>query len=240
MTSRLRVDGLVALAVLAGLLTACPPRERNFTIVFRDAKNLRPGQFLVLKGVRVGEVTAVDLAAGDQVKVSVRAYKEFRETLCAESAFTIEKPGGMLDISGERQVTVSRRDSSCTPIRPAAVLKGDDSWLDAATEAARGLAAGAWTRARELAEKGAKEFERTPAGRDLGRAMRGFGPGQGAADDPASRLEAIRRQAVAQREQLEREGRSAEAKAVWDRFEAWYTEARKTLPAASPAPGGAQ
>lgn len=112
MTSRPRVHGLVALALLAGLLTACSAvrRELNFTVVFRDAKNLCPGQFLVLRGVRVGEVSAVDLAEGDQVPVAVRAYKEFRETLCAEPALAIEKPGGAFDISGERQVTVARRD----------------------------------------------------------------------------------------------------------------------------------
>lgn len=232
MKSKLRVQGLLAVVFPLVLLAACSVvrRELNFNLVFQDVRNLRPGQFLVLKGVRVGEVTTVDLADGAQVRVGVRVYRQFRETLCEEWAFTIEKPGGALDISGERQVTVSRRADRCTQIKPGAELKGQDSWLDAAVDAARAMAAGAWTKARALADKATTEFAETPAGRDLAKAMREFGGSEPLADTAAARLEAIRKQAEAQRAELERAGRAPEAMAVWERFEAWYEEAKKTLP----------
>lgn len=45
------------------------PTELSFVGTVKDANALRPGQFLIYKGVRISEVTAADLA-GDIIKVT--------------------------------------------------------------------------------------------------------------------------------------------------------------------------
>jgi hypothetical protein len=223
---RISKAGILALTLLTA---ACSWRDTTFTLVFHDADGLRQGQFLVLKGVRVGEVAATELANG-QAQVEARVYRKYVNAVCAESGFLIEKPGGFMDSSGDRQITVTPGAERCTPIKAGAILQGQDSVLETAATTARDLAVTAWVKAKELADAAATELSKTPLFKDLGAAMRDFGQGAAPPGNAEDQLEAIRKRAKALRDELEKTGRSTEARALWDRFEQWYGEARRALP----------
>jgi hypothetical protein len=223
---RTRNAGLLALALLT---TACSWRDTSFTLVFRDAAGLKPGQFLVLQGVRVGEVGGVNLAGG-QAQVEARVYRKYRETVCAESSFLIEKPGGLLDMSGEKQVSIAARfGSACTPILDRAIIQGDNSLLGAIAESARQLASAAWTKVGELAQTVATEFEKTQGGREIADQIRAFGQNGTGGPSAVAELEALGKRAEALRDRLKGEGRAAEAEELWQHFNSWYAETRKLL-----------
>lgn len=101
----------------------------NFTLMFKDAKQLRPGQFVVYRGVRIGAVKSVDLDGPDNVRVRVEIEQEHAKLVYQEAVFKIEKPK-LLDISGEMQVTVSDSGSTHTPITEGAVLRGQEGFFD--------------------------------------------------------------------------------------------------------------
>ncbi len=144
-----------ALAVAVIASTACGWGDLPFTLVFRDAGGLRPGHLLVLQGVPVGQVESVDLSGGE-ARVEARLYRKYRETVCSESSFMIERPGGILDITGERQIGIARRlASACTPVSAHAIIRGDNSLLGAIAESASQLAAAAWAKLRDLARAAA-------------------------------------------------------------------------------------
>jgi hypothetical protein len=100
-----------------------------FTLTFKDAKQLRPGQFVIYKGVRVGEVKNVQLNNAGMIEVAVVLDSDHRMQVCAESTFRIEKPS-LLDLSGEHQVTVSDNEATCTPIVRGSVLQGSEGMFD--------------------------------------------------------------------------------------------------------------
>ena len=128
------IPRFIVLAVCLGGLACCGNRDAlDFTLTFKDAKNLQPGQFLVYKGIRVGEVKAVELDAGGGVKVNVEVDHEHRAVVYREASFTIEKPNGLTDLSGERQITMEDSGSSRTPVLQGDVLKGSEGLLDRIT-----------------------------------------------------------------------------------------------------------
>jgi ABC-type transporter Mla subunit MlaD len=212
-------------------------------LTFRDASGLRPGQFLVYHGVRAGEVEDVALDPGGRVKIDVRVFPEFRDRVYREAAFSIEKPGGILDISGERQITMIDRPGPKTPIERGAIISGQDSIFADLIDRTAAAARDAWEAARRAGEKMAEDFAQTPAGRDLSNAMKDFSEKTaGAASQAGASLDEIKRQAELYREQLLREGREAEAERFSRSFGEWYEQARSAVQPATPAPtpGGAR
>lgn len=133
------VAGLVALAVLiiGGVsLLGKHQSELHFTLVFKDAKQLRPGQFLVYRGTRIGKVQTVDLDPTGTIRVQIQVTSKYRNLVHQEATFVIEKPA-IADISGEHQVTMSDSGSKRTPIVEGSVLQGSEGWLSDLAEKAR-------------------------------------------------------------------------------------------------------
>jgi hypothetical protein len=115
------------------------PAELHFIVTFKDAKGLRPGQFLVYKGVRIGEITAIDLD-GPNVKVSLTADENYRLQIYREAKFTIEKLS-LINPTGEHQVVMSDSGDVRTPVVEATVIAGSDGWLGDVTDSLREAAA---------------------------------------------------------------------------------------------------
>lgn len=145
----MNIRALGALALVAGLAltgTLYVVHQRTngpleFTITFKDAKQLRAGQFVVYNGVRIGEVRSVDLVAG-RVEVQVGVDSKYRDSVYQEALYTIERPS-FTDITGERQITVSDAGRSRTPVQRASVIQGNESTLPIVIERARRAVGGA-------------------------------------------------------------------------------------------------
>lgn len=121
---------IIVIGVVAGFVmyrNHAGPLE--FTVTFKDARQLRPGQFVVYKGVRVGEVKSVELNKAGLIEVNLLIDSAHRTQICREATFRIEKPS-LLDLSGEHQVTASDGDGHCTEISRNAVLQGSEGLFD--------------------------------------------------------------------------------------------------------------
>ena len=104
-----------------------PPPPLQFVVTFKDANNLRPGQSLIYKGVKIGHVTAVDLA-GDAVKVNLTVDENHRTVVYKEAKFTIEKLS-LINPTGEHQVVMSDMGNIRTPMEEGTVIVGSEGWL---------------------------------------------------------------------------------------------------------------
>lgn len=123
---------VIVLGVVAGgalLLYRHHNGPLAFTLMFKDAKQLRAGQFVVYRGVRIGEVKSVGLDGPDNVRVQVQIEQEHAKLVYQEAVFKIEKPK-LFDLSGEMQVTVSDSGSTHTPITEDAVIRGQEGFFD--------------------------------------------------------------------------------------------------------------
>lgn len=129
--------GLVAIVLVLLASVACA-RSLDFTITYREARGLRPEQPIVYKGLVVGKVRAVDLEPGGTVLVRCRIDPQYRAALYREARFSIEKTGGFLDTSGDRQIVVTDAGSVRTPLQPDDVLAGSEGFLDHLLGAAPG------------------------------------------------------------------------------------------------------
>lgn len=198
----------------------------EFTVTFEDARGLQPGQFVVYNGIRVGEVREVDLDASGRVVVLVRAYDKYRQALYREAEFVIEKPGGVIDVSGERQITVNDRSRPRTPIESGDIIEGTDSWVDSAFGRLGDLVQGAGEYGSAVWDK-AKAYATSPEAQALYRALQ-----DAAANTREVGAEGYRRfmnetypeleaKALAFKDWLVEEGRLEEARQFWDDFLAW-------------------
>lgn len=120
---------LLSLAVFrcGGQEEAESPTELRFVLTFKDANGLRPGQFVIYKGVRIGEVTAVDLH-DSLVKVNIVVNEKYRDQIYQEAKFTIEKLS-TINPTGEHQVLMSDRGKVRTPVMEGSVLVGTEGWV---------------------------------------------------------------------------------------------------------------
>jgi hypothetical protein len=100
-----------------------------FTITFKDAKQLRPGQFVVYKGVRIGVVKSVELDSAGKIDVAVVIDAEHRAQICQQATFRIEKPS-LLDLSGEHQVTMSDNSGTCIAVARSSIVQGSEGVFD--------------------------------------------------------------------------------------------------------------
>ena len=121
---------LLSVAVLrcGGLEEPEPPTELRFVLTFKDANGLRPGQFVIYRGVRIGEVTAVDLK-DSMVRVNIIVNEKYRDQIYQEATFTIEKLS-VINPTGEHQVTMSDKGNVRTPVMEGSVLAGTEGWFD--------------------------------------------------------------------------------------------------------------
>jgi len=133
----MRRQHLVLIALVVAVVAAAlgifgwkfAERHRNldFTLVFDNAKNVHEGQFVVYNGVRIGTVTEVRLRENDnKAAVSVSIDAEHRAKVYGEAVFIVESPT-LLNVSGEKQVTMKDIGNSRTPIVKGAVVQGTNS-----------------------------------------------------------------------------------------------------------------
>lgn len=101
----------------------------EFTLIFDDAKNVHEGQFVMYNGVRIGTVTGVRLGEDNKAAVSVAIDSEHRSKVYSEAIFVIESPT-LINVSGEKQVTMKDVGTSRTRVQPGAVLEGTNGTID--------------------------------------------------------------------------------------------------------------
>lgn len=214
----------LAVVVVATAGTGCR-RERNFTITFEDANGLRPGQFLSYKGMRAGEVTAVALGADRRIHVEAKLYPEFRDQVSRTAVFRIENPRGWLDLSGERQVTVTDSVGTPEPIRSGDVLRGSGGVLGDVLAGAKSAVSAAIGIVKNLGA--------SPEAQAIQRSMEDFAAqghrlaGEQYESFKRDQLPALREQAERYRRQLEKDGNMAKAREFWNSFTAWAREMEK-------------
>lgn len=128
-------------------------RDLRFTLTFKNAKNLQPGQFVAYQGTTIGQVTSIDRDSSGLTKVDVTISEKYRSQIYEEASFTIENLE-LLNTSEKYQVVMTDRGNRRTPMQPSAVIAGNEGWLsdtaerfkrmtDAAKNAARSAAASA-------------------------------------------------------------------------------------------------
>ncbi len=121
------ISGVIVIALVAGGVFLYRQKgPLSFTLVFEDGKQIQTGQFLIYKGVRIGEVKSVDLK-DNQARVIVEVYAAHRQVAYQEAAFRIEQRDL---ISGEHQITMEDIGSVRTPIVQNSVLRGSEGRID--------------------------------------------------------------------------------------------------------------
>jgi hypothetical protein len=229
-------EGLCRSLLVVGLLLAAGAcgsgnDTLTFTIVFDEAQNLKTGQAVTYKDIKIGDVTSVDLGSSGNVKVKVSIQPKYRDQIYKEAWFSVEKPGGMLDLSGERVVAVDDRNvAEKTPIEDGAIIDGYDGWTDQlperldrlgdlTTEAASSL--------RGTLNDAMESYRNSPEAQAFVESMKDFAGKAGSMAQEEfqnfarDQMPKIEEKARSLREKLEEEGKSEKAKEFWDRFKKW-------------------
>ncbi len=138
---KLVLIALVAIVATAGIgifgwKFAERHRSFDFTLVFEDAKNLHEGQFVVYNGVRIGNVTDVRLGDDRKIAVTVAIDPEHRDKVYSEAIFVIESPT-LLNVSGEKQVTMKDIGTARTKIDAASIVRGTNGMFEEWTRRAQ-------------------------------------------------------------------------------------------------------
>jgi ABC-type transporter Mla subunit MlaD len=137
------------------------PTELHFIVTFKDAKGLRPGQFLVYKGVRIGEVSAVDLD-GAGVNVNLTVGETYRAQVYKEATFTIEKLT-IINPTGEHQVVMADSGKVRTPVEEGTTIVGSEGWLSSVTESLKDAASSAARAAGQMVGDSEPQPSETPS-----------------------------------------------------------------------------
>ena len=219
----LALSGVLVVSLLGGCRKAPPPLE--FTVTFKNAKSVAPGQFLVYNGVRIGEVREVKLGDTGRVHVRILVDPEHEKRVYREAEFVVEKPAGWMDLSGEKQLTMNDRSAGTkTPMAPGDIVAGTDGMWDRASNKAEDL--GHWVKGSsvELLAK-AEAWMDSPEGEafrtqitDFGEAAQNLGRSQWT-KFKGEHYPSLREKATALRKKLEEAGRSKEAQRMWEQFE---------------------
>jgi hypothetical protein len=207
------------------LLPGCGSQKLHFTLVFQDAKGLRSGQLVVKDGHRIGTVTKVQTVSDKEARVEVEISSDPKNkiALFREDRYSIDAPGGALDFSGKRQVTITNSHSSQRiPVEPGDVISGEEGML---ANLKRSAQAGfeRLKKAGGEAVKSLKEFASSEDGKQFREDLTRYV--EGASSKTRAELKELetklRRSAEAWKETLVKKGQSDQAKAFHDRFQAW-------------------
>jgi hypothetical protein len=226
------------LATLLLALAACSPKPAplDFTLTFKDAAGLGPGQNVSYRGIAIGKVRTIALEPNGPVRVEVRIEPRYTNVVYREASFRIEKPGGVTDLSGERQVTVRDQGGARTPIRNGEIVAGSDGvlsdWGGKIGELGRKAHRTEDELLAKLRELGSRLAASPQAQRSVEAARRlaEWIASEGAAKAGQLGREArdrIEAQAKALKEQLEQDGRIEDAKRFWTDFTRWLTNTTK-------------
>jgi hypothetical protein len=208
----------------------------TFTIVFDEAQNLKTGQAVTYKDIRIGKVTSVDLGSSGNVKVKVSIQPKYRDQIYKEAWFSVEKPGGMLDLSGERVVAVEDRNvAKKTPIKKGDIIEGYDGWGDQLPERLsqlEGMTKEAISSIESTLGKVVEHYRDSLEAQAFVKSMEDLASKAGsmARDEfqnfAQDKLPMIEKKARALREQLRQNGQDEEAKKFWKRFVRWRDSLR--------------
>lgn len=203
----------------------------TFTIVFDEAQNLKTGQAVTYKDIKIGEVTSVDLGSSGNVKVKVSIPSKYRDQIYKEAWFSVEKPGGMLDLSGERVVAVEDRNVlEKTPIENDDVIDGYDGWTDQLPERLDqfgDLTEEATSSIEQTLNDALESYRNSPEAQALVEEMEDLARQAGSMakeefqDFARDQMPKIEEKARSLRKKLEQDGRSKKAKEFWDRYQEW-------------------
>lgn len=218
---------VVLMLVIAALLfvgSGCghPKKDLEFTVTFKDAKGLEPGQFLTYKGIRIGEVKDVALDPSMRIKTNVRVSHEYRTAVYREARFNIEKSGGVTDLSGEKQITMEDQEGPRTAIQPGDVIEGSEGWWNEVWEAAKRLG----TKVEEFV----KGLSDSPRAQEFLDSLQAYSRDVGRATEEQyrtfkeKRLPALKEKAEGLRDELEHSGKAEQAREFWRRFTDWVKD----------------
>jgi hypothetical protein len=218
-------------AVAACLLLAVGcARQVTFSVTLAKAHGLEAGQAVVYHGVKVGEITAVTVTETGRVKADVVVTGENAKAIYREAVFSVQG-NSLLDPSAQRYLLVSdRQGAPRSPVRRGDTLVGQEPLLDR-------LLGSSSRSAEELVAQGkallgdivgiVSQLPDTPRGRQLREAAAELGRRLERVSKEewpaflAQRRGDIDAAARAYREELEREGKRAEAEEFWKRYQAW-------------------
>lgn len=229
-----------AFAFVAAMLTlsSCSKSNEplNFTLTYKDASNLGVGQFVVYRGIHIGEVTSIELHNDHLVYVGVKIYPPYKKDVYKEAEFEIEKPGGFLDLSGERQITMTDEGSTRTPIKDGDIVQGYNGFWDnlASKASSFGKAAVDW--AGNLSQQVVKsigDFAQSQQGKDFLASLQTFADSAKSLTEQQyekfkkENLPKLEEQGRKLKDQLEQSGQSDKAKEFWDKFSSAVQQFKK-------------
>lgn len=122
--------GVIVLLLLGGggwWLYALVLQPFPIHIEFEEAGKLKPGDFLYLKGLPIGEVRAVQLQPSGEVRVAVDLYRDYRETLRQESAFLIVNDKLL---TGKKGIEATVLDPDSPPVEKGTTFEGCNSYTE--------------------------------------------------------------------------------------------------------------
>ncbi len=224
-----RFIGAFAFVIAMLTFSSCSKSNEplNFTLTYKDASNLGVGQFVVYRGIQIGEVTGVDLHNDNLVYVGVKIYPTYKKDVYKEAEFEIEKPGGILDLSGERQITMTDEGSTRTPIRDGDIVQGYNGFWDNLASKASSIGKAAVDWAGNLSQQVLKsigDFAQSQQAKDLLASLQTFADSAKSLTEQqydtfkANNLPKLEEQGKKLKDQLERSGQSERAKKFWDKF----------------------
>lgn len=126
---------LALLAMVAGL-AGCEQKPLEFKVSFADASGVKAGQAVSYRGQKIGEVRKVDVESG-KIVVTLAVDPDKRKVVSRESRFSLARPGGVLDRSGEKQVVVKDPEKGSTPIKPGEEIAGEPTLYERGVAQAR-------------------------------------------------------------------------------------------------------
>jgi hypothetical protein len=153
--SRRLVNGVIIVCLLAmatalaiGLL-ARRATGVDFTILFEDAKGLPVGAPVTMRGLRVGEVTRVELG-GDKIhiEVDVSVFPQYAPEIPEPPGVTARIKKGLL-LPGNYSVTLIRQKGSSGRMPQGGTITGVESWADEKKFEAKGAVRRAYEAAAE-------------------------------------------------------------------------------------------
>lgn len=219
----------VAACALAVAIAGCggckKQKPLEFTVTFKDAKGIAPGQSVRRSGVDIGTVQEVKLTETGIVAVRVSIAPGHEQHVYREAEYIIEKRGGVIEPTGEKQIVVNDRTvEQKTPVQPGDVLEGTEGLAGKVKNRLVDWGKWAGKQTGELVE-GIKGWASSPEGQRFQESLKQFA--EQAKDMTAERWERfkaedypkLRKQASELREKLERDGNSKEARELKEAFE---------------------
>jgi soluble cytochrome b562 len=226
---------VVIVAIFAASLVSCVSEwgGLSFAVDFKDAKGLEAGDAVVYRGVKIGVVRSVDVAAGGPVRVGVLIDRKHREAVYREARFIVEKAQEHGARADGRQLTVKDRRGVRTPIEEGGVIEGGEAGLSDVLQSLEEAGKDALDAAKRVADKLADCVEDACESPEFQRFREEVNDFMREADKAAreewghfkrNRLPALREKAERLREKWRREGKLERAEKFWKDFTRWLDE----------------